>query len=439
MLSFSDIWDKTVDVLSEEVSAVALSTWIKTLIPAKITSEKAVFQVHSAFQQEVICSRYLDLIKNAVSSVLGFEIDVEVVMEEEPLEPGGNMPIVPPEDLTDRGYDYTFDTFIVGNSNKFAHAAALAVSRNPATAYNPLFIYGGSGLGKTHLLYAIQHEIAKDFPAYKVVYLRGEEFTNELIDAIRHSKADEFRNKYRYADVLLLDDIQFIAGKESTQEEFFHTFNSLYSAKKQIILSSDRPPKEMSTLEDRLRTRFEWGLIADIQPPDFETRTAIIRRKAELLDMDMPEEVITFLATHLKTNIRQLEGAVKKIKAFHFLDAKPINLQNAQIAIRDILDETSIQPLTIEKIVDEVSAYYSISKEEITGKKRTAEIALARHMVMYLSRELTDLSLPAIGSKLGGRDHTTVIHGVRKIEVDTIQNPQTKKVVEELKKNLLGR
>lgn len=428
MLSFSDIWEKSVELLADQVSAVALNTWIKSLIPVKITTDRAVLQVQTAFQKEVIEGRYLELLKDSLTAVLGFEVEVEIVMASEPPEKA-------PEKEAD--YEYTFATFIVGNSNKFAHAASMAVAQMPATAYNPLFIYGGSGLGKTHLLYAIQNEILTNFPNYKVVYLRGDDFTNELIESIQRSTVSQFRNKYRYADVLLIDDIQFIGGKESTQEEFFHTFNTLHAAKKQIVLTSDRPPKEIQTLEERLRTRFEWGLIADIQPPDYETRIAIARRKAESLNLPLSDEVVSFLATNLKDNIRQLEGAVKNVKASSALDNGNITLAMAQRAIKDILSSDSAAPLSADKIIDSVAAYYNISPEEIKGKKRTAEIAMARQVSMYLTRELTDQSLPFIGAQFGGKDHSTVMHAIRKVEDMVSVNPGFKNTMEDLKKNIL--
>jgi chromosomal replication initiator protein len=333
-------------------------------------------------------------------------------------------------------YEYTFDTFIVGGSNKFAHAACVAVASNPAIAYNPLYIYGRSGLGKTHLLYAIRHQVLKQHPDFNVVYLKGDDFTNELIDAIRSSKTSEFRNKYRKVDVLLMDDIQFIAGKDSTQEEFFHTFNTLYEAKKQIVLTSDRPPKEIQTLEDRIRTRFEWGLIADIQPPDFETRIAIIKRKAEILAINIPPDVVEFTAVKLKNNIRQLEGAVKKMKAYSVLTGESPSLAIAQTAIRDTLSENVPIPITISRIIAEVSKYYNIPSEDILGNKRTAEIALARQVSMYIARDVTDMSLPYIGDEFGGKDHTTVLHAIRKVEDNMQKDGFFKSVVLDLIKNV---
>ena len=304
--------------------------------------------------------------------------------------------------------EYTFDSFIVGNSNKFAHAACVAVANNPATAYNPLFIYGQTGLGKTHLLYAITNKIRLDNPGANIIYMKGEEFTNQLIASISNKTTVEFREKYRKADVLLIDDIQFIAGKESTQEEFFHTFNDLYEAHKQIILASDRPPKEIKTLTDRLRTRFEWGLLASIEPPDFELRTAIITKKAQILDIQIPPEVITYLAEKLKNSIRQLEGAVKKLGAYSSLNNLPITLDAAKECLSDIMTGTEPVNVTIDKIFSAVAEKYGVTVEEIKGVRRSKHITLPRHVSIYIMRTITNKSLPEIG-KIFNRDHTTIL------------------------------
>ena len=330
----------------------------------------------------------------------------------------------------------TLDTFIVGSSNKFAHAAALAVAQNPATAYNPLFIYGDSGLGKTHLLQAIKAEVEKNNPNANIIYIDGETFTNEIIAAIRENKTTEFHNKYRQADVLLVDDVQFIAGKESTQEEFFHTFNALHSAGKQIVLVSDRPAKEIQRLEERLRTRFEWGLTADIQPPDFETRCAIIKRKSDLLRLDMQNDAIEFIASKVKTNIRQLEGVVKKLDALKRLENKQPNLINAQIAIKDILNEQLPIPLTIEKILEEVSRSYGVSAADIKGKKRTQNIAEARKMCMYIVRQVCELSMEDIGKEFGGRDHSTVVYSISNVEEKMEKDSFYRSNIEDIIKNV---
>ena len=316
---------------------------------------------------------------------------------------------------------------------------SLAVAANPAGAYNPLFIYGNSGLGKTHLLYAICNDLKRSHPEMTTLYIKGDDFTNELIDAIQHGTTSTFHQKYRKTDVLLVDDIQFIAGKDSTQEEFFHTFNSLYEAKKQIVLTSDRPPKEIQTLEDRLRTRFEWGLIADIQPPDFETRIAIIKRKAEALDLELPGDVCEYIATRLKTNIRQLEGAVKKMKANWLLNGDAPTMANAQTAISDILNNDQPPPLTVEKIIEEVGRTFGVSPDDIRSSKRSANISNARQIAVYVVREITQLSMTTIGEEFGGRDHSTVVYAVQQVEKNMKKDSKTKAMVEDIIKNIRDR
>ena len=312
-------------------------------------------------------------------------------------------------------FEYTFDNFIVGSSNKFAHAACTAVAANPAMNYNPLFIYGPSGLGKTHLLYAITNEIKRKKPAAKIIYIRGEDFTTQFIEALAAQMTNEFRNKYRSCDVLLIDDIQFIAGKTSTQEEFFHTFNALYEEHKQIILTSDRPPRDMKTLEDRLKTRFEWGLLADIQPPDLELRVAIIKKKAEQVGIIIPEDVLTYLAENLRSNIRQIEGAMKKLGALAFLSGQKITMEVARGCIADLLGGEEPVSVTVDKIFATVYKKYGISKEDLIGKSRSREIAQARHVTIYLIRKITEMSLPNIG-KIFNRDHTTALASWETIE-----------------------
>ncbi|MBR2742385.1 MAG: chromosomal replication initiator protein DnaA [Clostridia bacterium] len=338
--------------------------------------------------------------------------------------------------------EYTFDTFVVGAQNRFAHAGALAVAENPSFAaggdkqiYNPLFIYGGSGLGKTHLLYAIMNRISEKFPEAKIIYIKGDEFTNELILAIRNQEQLKFRNKYRYADVLLVDDIQFIAGKDMTQEEFFHTFNTLFEAKKQIILTSDRPAKDIALLEERLESRFMIGLTADIQPPDYETRMAIISSKAETFGVEIPKDVMSFVANNVSKNIRQIEGAVKKIKAYQSLTGEPVTIQNITNILSDILDQTKNAPITIDDIIKAVTEFYSISEEDMQGVSRKANIVFARQLVMYLARRLTDMTFEQIGDVLG-KNHSTVVYSISKIEEEIRLNARQKKIVEDIIKNL---
>lgn len=444
MQSFNEVWENVCDYCKGKISDVAFKTWISCMEPVELTNSEAVFFVRSEFQKKVIFDRYSSLLATAFQEILGFSVNLKITTEED--KPYGYNPQsdaiagATGQDAAasydDSDYEYTFDTFIVGSSNKFAHAASLAVATNPATAYNPLFIYGGSGLGKTHLLHAIKHEIEKNNPASKNIYIKGEDFTNQLVDAIKKGEQQQFKNKYRIADVLLVDDIQFIAGKESTQEEFFHTFNTLHDAKKQIVLTSDRPPKEIQTLEDRLRSRFEWGLLADIQPPDYETRLAIIRRKAELLGIKMPDEVAQYIANRLKNNIRQLEGAVKKMKAYNLLAGDPPSIAIAQNAIRDILNDNQPIPVTVDKIIGEVSRTFGVTSEEIRGKMRSGNISTARQVAMYVVREITQMSTSSIGDEFGGRDHSTVVYAIQKVEEDMGKNQRFSATVQDIIKNI---
>lgn len=445
MQSFKEVWDSVCSYCKNEISDVAFKTWISCMEPVDLREDEAVFFVRSDFQRKIIFDRYKDLILSGFEKTLGFRINLSIVTDED--KPAGyrspdeaiTSADASTDELTGADYDYTFETFIVGSSNKFAHAAALAVATNPAMAYNPLFIYGQSGLGKTHLLHAIMHEIKKSHPKSTLVYIKGEDFTNDLVESIRQSSQMEFRNKYRQTDVLLVDDIQFIAGKESTQEEFFHTFNSLYEAKKQIVLTSDRPPKEIQTLEDRLRTRFEWGLIADIQPPDFETRLAIIKRKAELLGIALPDEVCEYIANRLKNNIRQLEGTVKKLKAYNLLAGDPPSIPIAQNAIRDILNDNMPVPVTVDRIISEVSRTFGVSGDEIKGKSRSGNVSTARQVAMYVIREITQMSTSSIGDEFSGRDHSTVVYAIQKVEEDMSTKPHFKATVEDIIKNIRAR
>lgn len=331
---------------------------------------------------------------------------------------------------------YTFDTFVIGNSNRLAHAAARAVAEAPSKAYNPLFLYGGVGLGKTHLMHAIGHYVLNHNEHSKVVYVSSETFTNELINSIRDDTTVEFRTKYRTIDILLVDDIQFLAGKERTQEEFFHTFNALYEANKQIIISSDRPPKEIPTLEDRLRSRFEWGLLADIQPPDLETRVAILRKKAQLENFIIPDDVLLFIATKIKSNIRELEGALLRVIAYASLHQKEINLDLTMEALKEVLSSDRPKNISIPLIQKIVAQYFNLRIEEFKARRRTRNVAFARQIAMYLSRELTDASLPKIGEEFGGRDHTTVIHAYEKIKEEIETDEELKNTVNEIIKLL---
>ena len=352
-----------------------------------------------------------------------------------------NMNVVSPQVIQSANLNpkYTFDTFVVGSNNNLAHAAALAVAESPGEIYNPLFIYGGVGLGKTHLMHAIAHFILKNTPDAKILYVTSETFTNELIDAIRNKNnttTTEFREKYRNNDVLLIDDIQFIIGKESTQEEFFHTFNTLYESKKQIIISSDKPPKEIETLEERLRSRFEWGLTVDIQSPDYETRMAILRKKEELEGYNIDNEVITYIATNIKSNIRELEGALTKVMAYSRLNKCEINLKMAEEALKDIISPGAQREVTPELIIQIVAEHFGLTPQDIASQKRTKEIVYPRQIAMYLCRDMLATPLQTIGSFLGGRDHTTIIHGADKISSDLKKDETLRNTIEILKKKI---
>ena len=429
MSSFDEVFAAVKEYCKERLVLATYNLFIDGIEPVSFEGSVATLSVRSDFVKGIVETRYKDLLREAFKELLGFDIDVELTIpapvEQAPAEgPGGG------------NYEFTFENFIVGSTNKFAHAAAQAVAANPSGAYNPLFIWGGSGLGKTHLLGAIQFEIHKNFPDYNIVYVDGEKFTNEIISAIHDNTTAEFHNKYRAADVLLVDDIQFIAGKESTQEEFFHTFNSLHDAHKQIVIASDRPAKEIKSLEERLRTRFEWGLTADVQPPDFETRVAIVKRKAELLHLDLPEDVAEFIANHLKNNIRQLEGAVKKLNAYYMLEGIQPVISVAQNAIKDILNETQPVPVTIEKIVGEVSRTFNVSPADIRGTKRNANVASARRVAIYILREVTGMSMEEIGREFSGRDHSTIVYSLKTMERDMKNDQHLRETVSDIIKNV---
>lgn len=438
MESFIEAWGLVCDYCKAHITEVAYKTWIERIEPVTIDFDAGVvvLKVPNEFHRQTLSRCYLSLLTDALGEIFGEGLTPMFSLPDEISKRGQDGPEII---VNDQEYEFTFDTYIIGSSNKFAHAASLAVATNPAGAYNPLFIYGNSGLGKTHLLYAICNEIKVTRPSMKTLYIKGDDFTNELIESIRRNTTSDFHQKYRKSDILLVDDIQFIAGKDSTQEEFFHTFNSLYEAKKQIVLTSDRPPKEIQTLEDRLRTRFEWGLIADIQPPDFETRIAIIRRKAEMLDIRLTDEVCEYIATKLKTNIRQLEGAVKKLKAYHLLGGDNPTISAAQKAISDILNNDQPAPLTVEKIIEEVSRTFGVSPEDIRSSKRSSSISSARQTAMYVVREITQLSMVAIGEEFGNRDHSTVVYAIQQIEKIKKRDSKTKAIVEDLIKNIRDR
>ncbi|MBE6821701.1 MAG: chromosomal replication initiator protein DnaA [Ruminococcaceae bacterium] len=437
MESFTEIWNLVCDYCKKKITDIAYSTWISRIEPVNLDFEQgtAVLKVPNELHRQTLTHYYMDLLNEAFRQIFGQEIHIRICTPDETDQPRQVVETPPIND----DYEFTFDTYIVGPSNKFAHAASMAVANKPATLYNPLFIYGNSGLGKTHLLYAICNEISRTNPQMNILYIKGDEFTNELIEAIRRGTTAEFHNRYRKADVLLVDDIQFIAGKDSTQEEFFHTFNTLYEAKKQIVLTSDRPPKDIATLEDRLRTRFEWGLTADIQPPDFETRIAIVKRKAELLKVELPDNVAEYIANRLKNNIRQLEGAVKKMKAYHLLSGEGMTIATAQAAISDIINNDQPTPVTVEKIIDEVARTFGTSGDDIRSSKRSANISNARQIAIYVVREITQMPMTAIGEEFGGRDHSTIVYAIQQVEKGLARDPKIKATVEDIIKNIRDR
>jgi len=433
-------WTKVLKILEGETSPVSYETWFKTLKPIAIQENTLFVETYDEFTKDILQKRYMLLLENSVKQAINQQYEIQLLLPNEITEDDKKMQRTDPLDTqSNLNPRYIFDTFVVGNSNRMAHAASLAVAESPAKAYNPLFLYGGVGLGKTHLMQSIGHFILSQKPDTKVLYASSEKFTNELINSIKDDKNEEFRKKYRNIDVLLIDDIQFIAGKERTQEEFFHTFNTLHEANKQIIVSSDRPPKEIETLEDRLRSRFEWGLIADIQPPDFETRIAILRKKAELERMIVPNDVLHFVAKSIVSNIRELEGALNRIIAFSDLASQEVTVELANEALKDLMSNDKPRVITAELIQEIVASHYKLKTEDLRSKKRTRNISHPRQVAMYLCRTLTDLSLPRIGAAFGGRDHTTILHGYEKINEEINEDQDLKKTITELEKSITGK
>jgi chromosomal replication initiator protein len=432
------VWERSLDGLSDGVLNAQNRAWISLTRPLGLVEDTALLAAPNEVTKDLLESRFRPMIASALSAELGREIRVAVTVAP-PLDSPASLddPVPPPPAVRETpqpspgmGRDtfaqrpaeparlnpkYTFETFVIGSSNRFAHAAAVAVAEAPAKAYNPLFIYGESGLGKTHLLHAIGHYATSLFNGQRVRYVSSEEFTNDFINSIRDDKAGAFQRRYRDVDILLVDDIQFLENKERTQEEFFHTFNTLHNANKQIVISSDRPPKQLSTLEDRLRNRFEWGLITDVQPPDLETRIAILRKKAAQERLAAPAEVLEYIASKIQSNIRELEGALIRVTAFASLNRQVVSLDLAVIVLKDLISDQSGPEITAATIMAATAAYFGLSMEDLCGSSRSRVLVTARQIAMYLCRELTDLSLPKIGQTFGGRDHTTVMHADRKI------------------------
>jgi len=436
----ANIWEQAQGVIKERIGATSFETWFSNVHVKESGPDSLLIEAPDEFFKNWIVEHYLTLIEEVVESLsskkyaLEFSVNAEIFTEGTQdklwqLEKGFTPK---PQSQSKLNSRFTFENFVIGPANRFACAASLAVAESPGKAYNPLLIYGKVGLGKTHLIQAITHKIRQLHPELHHYYISSEQFTNELIDAIRHRSNTQFRKKYREIDVLLIDDIHFIAGKESTQEEFFHTFNALHDNRKQIIITSDRPPREIANLEERLSSRFAWGLITDIQPPDFETRVAILKKKMENEPIEVPNDVVYFIAEQVKTNIRELEGALIRVAAYSLIEEKPMSLEMAKIVLRDMVKEVT-RKISVDKIQKTVADFYKISLAELRAKRRNKNIVLPRQVAMYLSRELTGMSLPEIGNAFGGKDHTTVLHSCKKIEQDLVNDDSMQNIVQQLR------
>ena len=437
--SLNDIWAAVCEECKNSISEIAFDCFLKDLKPVSIEQGFFKVSIDNEYMKGLIEQNYTEVLNNAVRRVMGIEMEVFIILEDDDNEEKIRNAEIFSEGLTFEDF-FTFDNFIVGSTNRFAHAASLAVADNPNIIYNPLVIYGPSGVGKTHLMLAIKNYIRKRFPAKKIEYTRGEDFTNQLIKALQNGKLgiesiEDFRDKFRNTDVLLIDDIHFIAGKEQTQEEFFNTFNALHQNGKQIVVTLDRPPREVKTLDDRIRSRLESGLFADIVPPDFETRVGIINKKAEQAGITIEESLVYYIADHIKVNTRQLEGVVKKIQALITIQNKIPNLSSVQGFIRDVINDTKPEPIKIEKIISEVARTYNVSENDILSNRRTAPLVLARQVAMYIARETTGMSFKAIGESFG-KDHSTVLYNVDRIEKFLAERPYEKALVEDIIKNL---
>lgn len=440
-MSLLNLWEKAQGALKEKVGATSYETWFSSLQVKEKDSNTLVIETPDNFFKNWIIEHYQKTIDDTFQEMAATTPIIEFEVNNQLIKASSSTPDRLPQfekefsdvdpNLSHLNPRFTFDNFVIGPSNRFAYAASLAVAESPAKAYNPLFIYGPVGLGKTHLMQAITHQIRIHHPGANISYLSSEKFTNELIDAIRHRSTNQFRQKYRNIDVLLIDDIHFIAGKESTQEEFFHTFNALHNNRKQIIISSDRPPKEIANLEERLVSRFAWGLITDIQPPNFETRVAILRKKIEKEPIQVPDNVINFIAEQVTTNIRELEGALIRVVAYSLLDEKPVSLEMARMILKDTMKQT-LKIITIEMVQKQVCGFFGISSTDLKATSRSKKVLYPRQIAMFLSRKLTTCSLPEIGKAFGGKDHTTVLHSFNKILHDTEVNIELKNTLEKL-------
>ena len=438
-MTLSNLWEASQPLIKEKIGSTSYETWFTIIQTKEKDSNTITIETPDNFFKNWIVDHYKNLIQDTLNKIAQREIKIEFLVNSEILtnnhqrHPLKIYPEPRQENISQINLNskFTFENFVIGSSNRFSYAAGLAVAESPARAYNPLFIYGQVGLGKTHLIQAITHKIRQLHPHLKHSYMTSEQFTNELIDAIRHRTTSQFRKKYREIDVLLIDDIQFIAGKESTQEEFFHTFNNLHDNRKQIIITSDRPPKEISNLEERLSSRFAWGLIADIQPPNFETRVAILKKKVSFESIEVQNDVIYFIAEQIKTNIRELEGALIRVIAYALLEEKSLTLDMVKVVLKDMVKET-LKNISIETIQNSVAEFFNISISELRAKKRNKNIVYPRQIAMYLSRLLTRRSLPEIGNAFGGKDHTTVLHSCKKIEREIKINQEIKNTIEQL-------
>ena len=435
-MNIESLWEQTCALLSREMPYVSYSTWVDgNMVPRILEDDTLFIMVKMERMISMIQNKYAGLIEKKLSEVAGRPMKIMLLNKEEiekRIEPD---PVRPQQDDNDPRLNpnYTFESFVVGNANRFAHAAALAVAEDPGEAYNPLFIYGGVGLGKTHLMQAIGHFIHQTDPKKKILYMTSENFTNELISAIQMKKTYEFRDRIRKVDVLMVDDIQFIAGRESTQQEFFNTFNELHNENKQIILTSDKPPKDIQRLEERLSSRFEWGLVADIQRPDVDTRVAILREKTVQEGIEVPDEVLHLIAGKIDSNIRELEGCLTRLVAYSTLVKEPITVDLCERALQEVFNTVKRKQITAELIMQTVSDYYGLTLDDMTGPTRKREITVPRQIAMYLTREMTGMSLPQIGNVFGGRDHTTVLHSCKTVEANMKANTDIRAVVEDIK------
>ncbi len=430
--SMTDIWEAICAELKKKMTEISFNVWFKDLHLIELRGGEIILGIYSDYKKQIIESNYMHIIKPIILEIMGIEMEIKIVVEDENGKILQNT--VAPVNTSFED-SFTFDNFIMGSCNRFAHAASMAVADNSRIIYNPLVIYGPSGVGKTHLMLAIRNRIKEKYPEKRVEYVRCEEFTNQLIDSIHKGTADLFRNRYRNLDVLLIDDIQFIAGKEQTQEEFFNTFNALHQGNKQLVFTLDRPPKDVKTLDDRIRNRLEMGLFADITPPDYETRVGIIRKKAESLGISIDENLVYYIAEHIKMNIRQLEGVVKKLQAYISIQGHTPTVANVQNIIREVVNDTKPEPIKIEKIVEEVARTYDVSEKDILSKRKTAELARARQIAMYIAKETTELAYKPIGEAFG-KDHTTVLYAVKKVDMWLKENPHEKEIIEDIIKNL---